>query len=423
MSEPIRVLYLDHTAKLSGGEIALLRLLQALDRSAVEPIVVLGEDGPLASKLQGVGIETLVLELDPDVREVRKDTLGAAGIRYLRYLPRLLRYSRRIARLASERKVDVIHTNSLKSDIYGAIAAKMARLPLVWHIRDGIHTGYLPWPAVIGFRELARIFPDYVIANSAATLASLKLGPHSRKDIVFSGVTTNRQGRFLQLRVLYDGLSVGAGCSCSTQETKACRAQAMPGECSIIGIVGRIAPWKGQDVFLRAAEIVLGQGHAARFWIIGASLFGEEEFEQDLRRQADTGLLKGRVEFLGFRDDIQDLLPQLSILVHASTVPEPFGQVIIEGMAAGVPVIAADAGGPQEIITHGVNGLLTPPGDAPALAEAIIDLLDHRDRAAALARAGQEHVARNFSIRASAEKVERIYREIISSRQLFHQRL
>ncbi len=387
MPEPLRVLYLDHTARLSGGEIALLRLLQALDRSVVEPVVLLGEDGPLVTKLREAGVETHVLELAPDVRDIRKGTLGAGGIRHLRRLPRLWSYARRVARFARDKRAGLIHTNSLKSDIYGAIAARMARLPLIWHVRDGIHAGYLPLPAVVAFRLMARILPDYVVANSEATLSTIRLPPGKPAAVVPSGVATSRSDRTIR--------------PCKNESSQA-----------VIGIIGRIAPWKGQDVFLNAAEQVLQTGHDAQFWIIGAALFDEKSFEDEMRRRAATGVLKDRVRFLGFRDDVQELLSSLDILVHASTVPEPFGQVIVEGMAAGVPVIAADAGGPREIITDGVNGLLTPPGDAPALACAITGLLEDPDRARRLALAGREHVETHFSIRATAAKMEEIYREI-----------
>jgi len=104
VDRPIRVLYLDHTARLSGGEIALLRLLRALDRSRVEPLVLLGEDGPLAGKLREAGIETTVLELSPDVREIRKGTLGAGGIRHLRKLPVLLARIKKAKKKLEEKK-------------------------------------------------------------------------------------------------------------------------------------------------------------------------------------------------------------------------------------------------------------------------------------------------------------------------------
>ncbi|BCW98674.1 MAG: putative glycosyl transferase [Armatimonadota bacterium] len=420
MPDPIRVLYLDHTAKLSGGEIALLRLLQALDRSVVEPVVVLGENGPLEPKMREAGIEVHVLELDAEVREIRKGTLGAAGIRHLVRVPRLLGYARRIARFASDRQVNVIHTNSLKSDIYGAFAAKMAGLPVVWHIRDGIHSGYLPKPAVFVFRWLARTLPDYVVANSSATLESLRLGAKARKDVIFSGGPVRTGKNTLPTMVLYDGVHTKTFGRRTIETQRTLNPVGAISERPIIGIVGRIAPWKGQDVFLQAAETVLQRGYAGLFWIVGSALFGEADFEQQLRRRAGSGILQGKVQFLGFREDMEDILGELDILVHASTVPEPFGQVIIEGMAAGLPVIASDAGGPREIITHGVSGLLSPPGDAVALAEAIIELLENPGQARAIAQAGRRHVEQHFSVRSSAEKVERIYREIATNR--IHQR-
>ena len=106
------------------------------------------------------------------------------------------------------------------------------------------------------------------------------------------------------------------------------------------GMVGRIAPWKGQDVFLGAFAHAFGQGDE-RAVIVGGALFGEDDCARELSRLADALGVGNRVEFRGHRPNVWDELSRIDVLVHASVTPEPFGQVIIEGMAAGVPVIAA----------------------------------------------------------------------------------
>src|ERR1051326_2549298 len=106
------ILYLDHTASLSGGEIALLHLLQALDRSRYVPLVVLGAEGPLVERLSALGVETLVMPLDKSVAQTRKDSLTGGALLRLGALWRSLRYSLRLARLMRTRKVDLVHTNS-----------------------------------------------------------------------------------------------------------------------------------------------------------------------------------------------------------------------------------------------------------------------------------------------------------------------
>ncbi len=103
-------------------------------------------------------------------------------------------------------------------------------------------------------------------------------------------------------------------------------------------------------------------------------MFGEEAYEERLHALAGELGVADRVEFRGFRDDVRAELAELDVLVHASTTPEPFGQVVLEGMAAGLPVVAAAAGGRAEIVTDGVDGLLVAPGDAAALAAALTRL-------------------------------------------------
>ena len=386
-SQPIRVLYLDHTAKLSGGELALARLLGALDRKRVEPIVVLAEDGPLRELMVQHSITTHVIPLSEHLREVRKDSLGLAGlVGQIRSLGSIWRYARRISRFARRQRADLIYANSLKSDFYGALAARLAGVPIIWHIRDRIEDGYLPLVTVRLIRLLARHLPVCVVANSASTLETLKLRRGKRTAIIASGLTRDYIER--------------------------CWVPGRSNPVPQIGIVGRIAPWKGQDVFIEAAALLLREGLAAHFRIVGSAMFGEDAFEEQLREQATRLGIREHVEFLGF-SDVPAILRSLDVLVHASKVPEPFGQVIIEGLAAELPVIATDGGGAREIIENGRTGLLVPLGDAAALAQAMAQLLTQPERARRLAAAGRQHVLENFTVEKSARCSEALYERLL----------
>lgn len=397
---PLTVLYLDHTAKWSGGEIALLRLLEALDRRRVTPVVALGEDGPLAERLREAGIETHILPLSGKAREVRKDSLGAGALfRHAGTLRHYLAYARQIARFARQRGAVLLHCNSLKSDLYGALAGRLARLPVLWHVRDHIDPTYLPRPAVTGFRALAKRLPTLVVTNSEST--SEKLFPE--------GVPQQT------CRAVHDGLADRELTAAAPPPLTA------PGDSAAwkhdpprIGIVGRITSWKGQHVFLEAAaKLRKAGGQDAHFVLLGAPLFGEEAYEAKLRALAEAPELSGRVAFLGFRNDVVSVLRDLDILIHASTTPEPFGQVVIEGMAEGLPVIASDGGGVREIITHGENGILTPMGDSDALAREMSGLLADPARARRIARAGYAHVRANFTAARAARQIENLYDDML----------
>src|SRR5436305_1376693 len=137
-----------------------------------------------------------------------------------------------------------------------------------------------------------------------------------------------------------------------------------------VGMVGRLAPWKGQHVFLRAFAEAFPSGTTTAS-IVGAAMFGEHAYAEELRTLAEQLGIAERVEFRGFRNDVQAELERLDLFVHASTATAPFGPAVLEGMAAGLPVVAVRGGGPSEYIRHGEHGLLpTPrPDEGPAPCE------------------------------------------------------
>jgi glycosyltransferase involved in cell wall biosynthesis len=352
----IRVVYLDHTATLSGGELALLRLLPYLDR--VHPHVVLAEDGPLVGSFNQAGISTEVLALSDRARDLHREELAPGALSPVVVgltSAYVLRLAARLRRLSP----DLVHANSLKSGIYGSLAAKLAGIPMIWHVRDRIAEDYLPRPAVALVRRMTRHLATAVVANSRSTMNTL--GAPREPVVIYSILPEVLTEAPIKNRVSEGPLT--------------------------FGLIGRLAPWKGQDFFLRAFERAFPVGQE-RAVIVGGALFGEGSYASTLPRLAkDLGIAE-RVELRGQRRDVWHELSRLDVLVHASLTPEPFGQVIIEGMAAGVPVIAADAGGPSEILRHEVTGMLYAPTDERALAAAMRQMQDPdlRGRLTAAAR-------------------------------------
>lgn len=401
MQAPITVVYLDHTAKLSGGEIALLRLLESIDRTRVHPIVLLAEEGPLKERLDRIDVDCRIVPLSGKIKDVRKDTLNFGILRKLGLVFGLLGYSVRLSGTLKQLRAQVVHTNSLKSDFYGGIASTLVRIPFVWHVRDHIDPSYLPMPAVKIFRFLAQRWPSYVVTNSQSTLDRLFLTRHTPSAVIPSGIDLRRG-------VIHDGLAARE--FDGVIEVVERRPWKSPVQ---IGIVGRSASWKGQHVFIEAARQVLATGAEAEFLIAGSAMFGEDDYEESLKKQVADAGLEASVKFLGFVKDVPGLLDSLDILVHASTTPEPFGQVVIEGMAEGLPVIGTDGGGVKEIIVDRENGLLVPMGDADAIAQCISELLADPENARRIGRAGYLRVRRHFTASQTARKVERVYADIL----------
>lgn len=387
-TRPLRVLYFDHVATMSGGEIALLGLIQQLDRSRIEPIVLLGEEGPLADKLRECA-DVHILPLSAAVGKANKDGLGAGSLLKLGVVWSTLRYIAKLRSFLQTEKIDLVHANSLKSDLLGGLACRLAGTPILWHVRDRIEADYLPGAVVQFFRRAARHLPTAIIANSQATAATLQ------------GAT----GRSKRLFVVHDGTDVE-----SFRRQPA--TSSADGKLNV-GLVGRISPWKGQEVFIQAAHQLRSLHPDARFKLIGAALFDEKDYEAELHRLVESLALNDIVEFKGFCNDIPGQIAQLDVLVHASTKAEPFGQVIIEGMAAGKAVVATAAGGVLEIVQDGVTGLLVPMGDDKAMAEAIGQLLFSEDLRHRLGAAAQRHVAEHFSIQKTALGVADVYANLL----------
>ncbi|MDP9173956.1 MAG: glycosyltransferase family 4 protein [Planctomycetota bacterium] len=383
-------MFFDHTAKMGGGEIALLNLVKGFDRRLFDVLVVLASPGPLVDRLTECGIATHVLPLDAEISEVRKDALGAAALLNLKVLFQTLRYARDLSRLIQARRIELVHTNSLKSDLIGGIAARLAGCPVVWHVRDRIAKDYLPAPVVRVFRALCRLIPNRLIVNSGATAQTLAANPNRARPII---------------TVVHDGTEVG-----ETSPPVYCAAGHEP----LIGLVGRITPWKGQHIFLEAAAVVLQKFPQARFQIIGAPLFAEQAYEASLRELADRLGITPRIEFTGFRSDVADLIARLDLLVHASTTGEPFGQVVIEAMAAGKPVVATRGGGIPEIVIDRITGLLVPMNDASAMAVAIEQIIADPRAAAVMGANGFRRVSDHFSIQRTVNGVQTVFAEMLN---------
>ncbi len=380
----LRVVYLDHCALRSGAELALARLLPALDD--VDATVVLAEEGPLVALLEEGGIAVTVRPMAERSRNLRRAAV-VPGIGALRAVAGTLAYSLALARELRHRRLDLVVTNSLKAAIYGGVAARLAGVPLIWHLHDRIAVDYLPSAAVRLIRVAARVLPKAVIANSETTLATLELP----------------RGRHPATRVI--------GNVCPLADTPSPQEPRESHRPFTVGIVGRLAPWKGQDLFLRAFARAFGSSDA-RGLVIGGALFGESDFADELGHLAGELGIADRIRFTGHLDDPWPDMARLDILVHASVVPEPFGQVVVEGMALGVCVVASDTGGPAEIIDPGTDGLLFETGDEAALARALGRLAADdalRDR---LRSAGPKGAAR-FAAGPIAAEEQEMYHSVV----------
>ncbi len=349
------ILFLDQSGELGGAELFLLDLaIPNRDRSTV----VLFKDGPFRERLADHGVST---EIIPISTAFRKNSSPLAA---LPLIPRLANAVRRLVRLA--RKSDIIYANTPKAIVLGAIAALLARRPLVVHLHDLLTPTHF---GTTNSRLLARFASraTCIIANSSAT-----------RDAFFTS-----GGHAQRIEVIPNGFNPELFQDRETASLGTLRAELGIGPGFTVGIFGRLAEWKGQHVVLAALRELPG----VQCLIIGDALFTDADnaYAASLQATAAQPNLTERVHFTGFRDDIPALMQVVDVVIHASTDAEPFGRVIVEAMLSARPVIATAAGGVTEILTDRETGLLVPPGNAPALTTAIRQLQDAPDQRAAIA--------------------------------------
>lgn len=364
---PTGVLFVTAGGERGGAETVLLTLLRHLDRDRFRPRVCCLAAGPFETELARVaGVEVV-----------------AAPVRGLRHLRSGWRAVARLRELVRARGIALVHSNGTGAHLYGGVAARLERVPAVFHAHDLLDGGWSGQGLVNG---VARWLPAAAVVTPS---------------------------RFLARAV--DGL-VRAPVHTILNGVEAPGEAAPPAAGRSVVWCGRLQRWKGAHVFLEAAARVRRVRPGTRFVIVGGALFGlETGYVQSLAAQADALGLSDAVRFTGHLDDPAPELAAADLVVHSAIRPEPFGLVLVEAMLAGRAVIASAAGGPLEIVEPGETGLLVPPSDADALAAAMLSLLDDDARRAAMGAAGLARARAQFGAEAMARGFERLYEDLLGT--------
>jgi glycosyltransferase involved in cell wall biosynthesis len=378
----MKVLFLDQTAELSGGELSLFAEVTNLP---FESSVLLFENGPLCEMFAQAGITTEVVPASPRALRVRRETGAFAA---LLASPGLIKTVFAITSRA--RKHDIIYANSQKAFVVGALAAVITGRPLIWRLRDVLHAESYSSALRRVVVFLANWKAKRVIVNSEMTGHAFVLagGDASKVSVVYPGIDENPFSAISSATIESIRTELGAGAT------------------TLIGVFGRLSEWKGQAVFIDAIAQLSGVTGV----IVGAALFGEEIYAAKLHLKVKALGLADKIRFLGFRNDIPALMRSMDVIIHSSITPEPFGRVVVEGMLAGKPVVASAAGGVLEILEHGKTGWLYEPGNSEALVKTLKDVLADESRTAEIASVGQAHARATFTVVATARNIDKILR-------------
>lgn len=378
-----RILYIENGVGFGGAVISLRAFLSNCDLERFPAILLHSLDDPKFGTF------------DPRIRTVRlpKVVLGNSGAASILRKSNLdvIAYAARIMRVAVRERANCLYLNNdLVTNLAGLIAGRALRLPVIQHERD------IPAPISRLATSLCSK-AERVLAISGPVRAALeRMGyPGARIRMVPEGLELERyQPLSTRMRhAVRDSLGLG------------------PADRAVI-IIGMVMEWKGQHVLIDAAPRILERHPSARFLIVGESPIGSATYAAALREQVERLGLRDRVRFTGYRVDIPAIIDACDVLVHASTSPEPFGRVVIEGMAMSRPVIATDIGAPPEIIRDGETGVLVAPAAPDRLAAAVNDLLEDDERARRIGQAARSEVASRYSIQRHAWLIESVFEEI-----------
>ncbi len=305
-----------------------------------------------------------------------------------------------ISRTAREIKVALLHSNTVRATAYASLAARLASVPLVWHMRDFWLSESEPaakWPDRLG-KHIFRRAASRVVTNSRAVAEHLP--------------------RPNRATVLHNGIDLSHfGLAHRNQGNKAaiCREAGFPPNSPIVGMIGRTRPWKGQETFLQMALQLCEHHPECRFLIVGGDPFGvQDDYEARLMALGSQPELADRVHWTGQLADVRPALAAMDLFVHPGA-PEPFGLVNIEAMAMAKPVVAFAHGGIPEIVLHEETGLLVAPGDVDALTAAVSRLLRDPELSRSMGRAGRNRVEAHFRIERTVNELEKIYEDLVGN--------
>jgi glycosyltransferase involved in cell wall biosynthesis len=369
IQEPVRVLTFLTNFLIGGTERQVVNLVRHHDRSRFDVhLACFRSKGPLLPEIDAHAVT---------LSEYPISTLPS---------PRTLFQQWRLLRYIKARGIRIVHSFGFYANVFAVPAARMAGADVVLaSIRDtgdhltGLQKAMQRWACRIA---------DHVLVNAEAVRAVL----------VEDGYDPSR------ITVIRNGIDVAR--FRDRPKTGAVRSSlGIPEDAKVVAV-------KGLEYFLDAAVLLSGRFDNARFLIVGDSI--SQAYRDELERRADSLGLSDRVIFTGFRSDVPDLLAEVCVSVLPS-LSEGLSNVVLESMAAGVPVVATAVGGTGEMIEDGKSGLVVPPRDAQALADAVGSLLEDPLRRLLIGKTGQQSVIERFSLQATVEQTEGLYTRLLKS--------
>ena len=394
----MRIVYLNHSGKVSGAEISLLTFFKGLKGGKeIEPVLVCPSGGALKEKAQSMGLP--VMDIEPFEAGFTRNPLS-----FLSYGVRLLRIGKKFASIVKEIKADLIDANSVRAGLVASVSTLFYKIPILVHVRDCVPRNKI---GVLTRRIVARR-ASMMVANSSY------VAHHFALDA----------SMFRKIEVVYNPLDLSAFDPEKVDSDQFRKIFKVNGSYPLLGVVGQISPWKGLADVIRAMPKVLSSFPQARLLVVGEPKFDTASakynniaYFKELKSLVEELNLKKEVIFTGDRSDIPEVMKAINLLILASW-EEPFGRSLIEAMAMEKPVISTNVGGPTEIIEDRVNGVLVSPRNPQIIARAIIELASKKKKSEEMGRRGRKEARRRFDTDTYIAKMLNIYKKTLDKRNL-----
>lgn len=372
-----RILYVIDGIEFGGGERVFAQLLNGLPEDRFEPYLA---SAPNDAFLKNIKSKNLVFyPVDFSNR--------------FNPLPLM-----RLYRIVKSQRIDIVHSQGARADFFARIAAKLAKVPIiistVQMLVEGYNVGYLKRFLYQTFDRFSERFVDYFLVVSSVLKENM---------IEVHGIPPDK------IIKIYNGIETDYYKPVGNEEMryKIRREFAVNDSDILIASLGRLVWQKGFEYFLHAIPEILREIPDARFILVG-----DGPLRPELERLAVELGEGDKIIFAGYRSDVRDVLAALDIVVIPSVL-EGFPMITLEAMAMAKPIVAAKIDGITEQITDGINGILTPPKDSSAIAQAIITLINNRGKAKAMGLAARKKVEQEFSVDKMVAETEKVYLSLL----------
>ena len=397
----MKVAFIEQEAQLGGVEYTTLRVVEAFDKSRIEPIIVCPEDGelPRLARQAGLNVHLVSRPKFISVSFFLKERYFANPFGIASTTVNIFRAAFTLHQYLQANPVDIVITKGLLAHFYGGLAATKLNIPCIWYVQEEVDAkragGIFQLILKIGARNL----PSKIVVDAEALLE--QFGDmdriNNKVQVIYNGIDTN-QFRSFSRSEYFDARKIFG----------------IPENALVIGQVGRLVPLKGQKVLLGSFVNLSKYFPNTHLLFVGAPLFGNRDYELELRNYVTQQGLDEKVHFTGFIPDVRQGLAAMDIVVHAS-VETDSPVSVMEAMACSLPVVVSGVQGTLELVMSESDAIVFPPGDSNVLSIALSRLIESENLRVGMGIRARETIIQKFSLQLSVTRLETLIKEVYAA--------